>query len=115
MVKINQKGFVTRCYSNYALPKLIVDNGLEDVHTDIKIGNNTKISDIMVSFTDHYNAIYVDRHKIIIFLSKNKIAKDHGTLIILFYVSPRSPQLHRLFFSWLKIQKNNCSSVSDWW
>ena len=53
----------------------------------------------MVSFTDHYNAIYVDRHKIIIFLSKNKIAKDHGTLIILFYVSPRSPQLHRLFFS----------------
>ena len=74
-----------RCRFNYALSKLIVDNGLEDlwrrenpdsseftrydrssgtrsridrVCTDIKIINNTKINDIMVYFTDHYNAIF---------------------------------------------------------
>ena len=77
-----------KCYFNYALSKLIVDNGLEDlwkretpdssdfsrynrcsstrstigtVHTDIKIASNTKINHIMVSFTDHYSAIFIDR------------------------------------------------------
>ena len=29
--------------------------------TDIKIDNNTKINDIMVSFNGHYNAISPDR------------------------------------------------------
>ena len=74
---------------NYVLPKLIVNNGLEDqcrrensdpselthydrssdtrsridrVYTDIKIANNTKINNIMVSFTDHYNASSIDRN-----------------------------------------------------
>ena len=78
--------------------KLIVDNGLEDlwrrenpdssefiycdrfscarsrinrVYTDIKIASNTKINHIMVSFTDHYNAISIDRLP-----SKTKIGKD---------------------------------------
>ena len=76
-----------RCSSNYALSKLIVDNGLEDlgegrtqiplsspatigslqgstidwVYTDIKIANNIKINHIMVSFTNHYNAISIER------------------------------------------------------
>ena len=31
------------------------------VYTDIKIANNTNINHIMVSFTDHYNAISFDR------------------------------------------------------
>ena len=77
-----------RCRSNSALSTLIVDNWLEDlwrtenpdsfeftrydrssgtrsrlkrVYTDIKIASNTKINHIMVSFTDHYNAISIDR------------------------------------------------------
>ena len=87
-----------RCRFNYALSKLIVDNGLEDlwrrenpntsmftcydrssvtrskidkVYTDIKIVSNTKINHIMVSFTDHYNAVFIDR-----FPSKTKIGID---------------------------------------
>ena len=31
------------------------------VYTDIKIANNTKINHIIVSVTDHYNAISIDR------------------------------------------------------
>ena len=41
------------------------------VYTDIKNANNTKINHIMVSFTDHYNAISIDRLP-----SKSKIGKD---------------------------------------
>ena len=86
-----------RCCSNYALSKLIVDNGLEElwrkenpdspeftcydrffgkdtgqtgVFTDIKIAKNTKNNHIMVCFTDHYNAISIDRIP-----SKTKIGK----------------------------------------
>ena len=74
-----------KCHFNYALSKLIVDNGLENlwrrenpdsseftcynrssgtrstihrVYIDIKIASNAKINHIMVSFTDHYNAIF---------------------------------------------------------
>ena len=76
------------CGSIYFLSKLIVDKRLEDlcrrknldsldftnydrssgtrckidrVYTDTKIANNTNINHMMVSFTDHYNAIYLDR------------------------------------------------------
>ena len=86
-----------RCRFNYTLSKLIVDTGLEDlwrrenpdsseftcydrssdttsrrdrVYTDIKIASNTKINHIMVSFTDHCNAVFIDR-----FPSKTKIGK----------------------------------------
>ena len=84
----SKKQKVYRCGSNYALSKLIVNNGLEDlwrrenpdssqftyydrssgrrsivdrVYIDIKMVNNTKMNHIMVSFTDHYNAISLDR------------------------------------------------------
>ena len=87
-----------KCHFNYALSKLIMDNGLEDlwrrenpdssvfthysrssgtrstigrVYTDIKMASNTKINHIMLSFTHHYNAIFIDR-----FPSKAKIGKD---------------------------------------
>ena len=87
-----------RCGSYYVLSKLIVANELEDVwrrenpdcsefrrydrpsgtrsrmdrvFTDIKIADNTKINHIMVFFTDHYNAISLDK-----FPSKTKIGKD---------------------------------------
>ena len=79
---------IYRCHSNYALSKLIVDNGLEDlwarenpdsskfsryirssdtrprvdmVYTDNEIASNTKINYIMVSFTNYYNAISIDK------------------------------------------------------
>ena len=77
-----------KCHFSYALSKLIMDNGLEDlwrrqnpdsyefthynrssgtrspidrVYTDIKMTSNTKINHIMISFSNHYNAIFLDR------------------------------------------------------
>ena len=50
----------------------------------------------MVSFTDHYNAISIDRLP-----SKTKIGKDSWKRfrkIILFYVSPISLELQRILF-----------------
>ena len=103
------------------MAKLIVDNELDDlwrrenpetseftrydrssgtryrvdrIYTDIKAASNTRINHIVVSFTDHYNAIFIDR-----FSSQTKIKKIHGILIIFLYVSLSSPQLQILFFS----------------
>ena len=50
-----------------------------DIYIDIKIANNTKINHIMVSFTDQYNAISIDRLP-----QKLKLEKIHDTLIFLF-------------------------------
>ena len=109
-----------RCCSSYALFKLIVDNGLDwesmekgepkfpwvhlldvlyqgsridRVYTDIIIAYNTKINHIMVSCTIHYSAISIDRLP-----QKLKLKTIYETLMILFYVSLRSPQLQRLSF-----------------
>ena len=83
---------------------------IERVYTDIKIANNTKINHIMVSFTDHNNAISLGS------LQKLKLEKIHGTLIIFFYVNPSSPQLQRICcFFLIKTQKKTHSSASDWW
>ena len=41
------------------------------VYTDTKIANNTNINQIMISFTDHYNAISIDRLP-----SKTKTGKE---------------------------------------
>ena len=87
-----------RCHSNFALSKLIMENGLENlwrrgnpdvseftrcdrssgtrsrinrVYTDIKIVNNTNINHKMISFSDHYNALLIDRLS-----SKTKTGKD---------------------------------------
>ena len=125
---------ISRCCFNYALSKLVVDNGLKDlwrrdnpdfseftcysrssgtssrihrVYTDVKIASNTKITRIMVSFIDHYNAIFIDRLPSQIKIGREKI---RGTLIILFYASLSSPQLKRLLL--LKTQKSH-SSASD--
>ena len=43
---------------------------IDRVYTDIKIANNTKINHIIVSFTNHINAISIDRIP-----SKTKIEK----------------------------------------
>ena len=80
------------------------------VYTDIEIANNAKINHIMVSFTDHYDGISKDRLP-----WKIKIGKDSCNLIIVFYLSPSSPQLQIIFFILVKTQTNNHSSASDWW
>ena len=54
----------------------------------------------MVSFTNHSNAISIDRLP-----SKTKIGKDSRYIKNTHYVSPSSPQVQRLFFSLLKMQK----------
>ena len=44
---------------------------IDRIYTDLKIASNIKTNHIMISFTDHYNAIFID-----IFPSKTKIGKD---------------------------------------
>ena len=86
------------------LPRYVVCQGsrIDRVYTDIKIANNTKNNHIIVSFTNNYNAISIDRlaqkRKLKNIHDKRKLKNIHDTLIILFYVSPKCPQLQRLFF-----------------
>ena len=109
-----------RCCFDYALSKLIVDNGLEDlrkkedpdsseftrynrnsctksrigrVYTDVKTEINTKIIHIMVSFTDHYNATFIYK-----FPSNTKIGKDSWYFNNSLLCKLNSPLLQRLFF-----------------
>ena len=42
---------------------------------------------------------------------KLKLENIHDTLIILFYVSPRSPQLQRLFFFYQKHKKKTSTAA----
>ena len=83
----NKTQTLYRCHFNFTLPKLIVDNGLEDLwrrensdnteftrynrssgtrsrigkaYTDIKIANSIKSNHKMISVTDHYEAITTD-------------------------------------------------------
>ena len=44
---------------------------IDKVYTDIRTANNNKINRTMVSFTDHYNTISLDRLS-----SKTKTGKD---------------------------------------
>ena len=57
----------------------MIDRVYTDIYTDIKVANSTKINHIMVSFTDQYNAISIDRLP-----QKLKLEKIHDTLIFLF-------------------------------
>ena len=88
----NKTQSIYRCYSNYALSKLILDNEdlwkrkklvhllqqalwqrprIDILYTDIKLANKTKINQTMVSSTDHYNNISIGR-----LLSKTEIGND---------------------------------------
>ena len=48
-----------------------IGSRIDRVYTDVKIANNTKMNHIMVPFTDHYNAVSIDRLP-----STTKIGKD---------------------------------------
>ena len=122
-----------RCHSNFALSKIVVDSRLEGlwrrvdpdtseficynrssgtrsridrVYTDIKIANNTK----MISFTDHYNAIIIDRIP-----STTKIGKDlwHFNNCLLNKTNFCSSTKNLL--SILKTKNPEFSSPSYWW
>ena len=94
----NKTQKLLRCCSNYALSKLTVRTWLKDlwrrenpdsseftlydrsfrtrsrlgkVYTDMKIVNNIKINHIMISFTDLYNVVSIDRLP-----SRTEIGKD---------------------------------------
>ena len=126
-----------RCHSNCALSKIVMDNGLEDfwrrenpetseftccdrssgtrsrinrVYTDKKIANNTKITHKMISFSDHYNALIINR-----FSSKTKTGKDlwHFNNSLLEKTAFCSNTQNLLTF--LKTKRINYSSTSDWW
>ena len=79
--------------------------GIERVYTDINIANNNKINHIMVSFTDHYNAIYIDR-----LYSKTKIGNDSSKrfMKIILLCKPNFSSTTRTSF-FIKNAKNNHS------
>ena len=123
-----------RCRFNYALSKLIVDNGFDDlwrmenpdsseftrynrssstkfrirrVYTDIKFASNTKINHIIIPFTDHYNVSFIDR-----FPSKAKIWKKlvcfHNSLLC----KPEFSSALKTFLFLIRNTKNNHSPAS---
>ena len=64
----------------------------------------------MVSFTNHYNAISIDRLP-----SKTKIGKDSWYFNNSLLRTPEFSSATKTFLFLLQTQKNNLSSASDWW
>ena len=81
------------------------------VYTDAKIPNNNKINHIMVSFTDNFNAISIERLS-----SKIKIVKDSRKrfMKIILLCKPEFSSATKTSF-FIENTKNNHSSTSDWW
>ena len=126
-----------KCHSTFALSKLIMENELEDlwrrenpdiseltrynrssgtrssidrVYTDIKIANNTKINHKMISFSDHHNALFIDRLS-----SKTKIGKDLWHFNNSILQNKDFCSTTKSLLSFLRTKQNNYSSISDWW
>ena len=83
---------------------------IDRVYTDTKIANNTKINHKMISFSDHYNALLIDRLS-----SKTKIGKDlwYFNNSILQNKDFCSTTKSLLYF--LRTKQSNYSSMSHWW
>ena len=83
---------------------------IDRAYIDIKIENNTKIKHKMISFSDYYNALFID-----ILSSKTKIGKDllHFNNALLQNKDFCSTATNLLSF--LKRKQSNYSSLSDWW
>ena len=71
-----------------------------DTYTNIKIANNTNIIHIMVSFTDYYNAIYIDRLP-----SKTKIRKDSWNFNNFLLCKPKFSSATKTFLFFIKNTK----------
>ena len=70
-LRIYGKGRTLILLSSPAVIGPLQGSRIDRVYTDIKVANNNKINHIMVSSTDHYNAVSIDRLS-----SKTKIGKD---------------------------------------
>ena len=70
---------------------------IDRFYTDIKIVSNTKINLILVSFTDPYNVIFIDR-----FSSKTKIGKDSWYFNNSFLCKPELSSTSKNFLFLLK-------------
>ena len=127
-----------RCGSNYALPKLIVDNGLENLwrmenpdssefsYYDRSSGTRFRIDRVYTDMkmlaiprliTKWHPLLIVIRLILLTdFPQKHKLEKMNGTLIgqILFHVSPIFPKLKRICL-FNKSTKKHYSSASDGW
>ena len=64
----------------------------------------------MVSFTDHYNAISIDRLS-----SKTKTGKDSSYFKKSLLCKPEFSSTRTTFLFLLKTQRNKQFSASDWW
>ena len=82
---------------------------IDRVYTDIKIANNNKINHKMISFSDHYNDLFIDRLS-----SKTKFGKDvwHFNSCILRNKDFCSTTKNLLSF--LKTKRSKYSSIIDW-
>ena len=72
------------------MSRLVIDRA----HTNIKITNNIKINRIMVSISDHYNSIFIDRVPY-----KYKNWQFYCILIIAFQISLFSLHVPKVTFS----------------
>ena len=125
MVEIKHR--LNRCHFNYALAKLIVDNGINDLwrrqnpdssefthfdrssgtnswigrcYTDIKIASNTKNNHIMIYLNDHFNAIFNFRLP-----SKTKIGKGSWYFSNSFLCKPEFSSTSKAFPFLLETKK----------
>ena len=64
----------------------------------------------MLSFTDHYNAISIDRLS-----SKTKIGKESWYFNNSLLCKPEFSSARKTFLFLLKTQRNKHFSASDWW
>ena len=87
------------------------DSRIGRVYTDIEIANNTKIDHIIISFTDCYNAISIDRCP-----SKPKTEKDLLPFSNFPSCKPEFSSTTKtfVFFFFIKNTKINQSSANDW-
>ena len=73
---------------------------IDRVYTDKKIASNIKINHVMVSFTDHYKAIFTDRVP-----SKTEIEKDSWYFNNSLLCKPEFSSTSNIFFFLLETQK----------
>ena len=83
---------------------------IDRVYTDIKIANNTKINHKMISFSDHYNALLIDRLS-----SKTKTGKDLWHFNNTLLQNKEFCSTITNLLSFLKTKQDNYYSLSDWW
>ena len=106
--RIYGEGRINISLSSPAIIDLLGKIQIDRFYTNIKIASNTRINYIMVSFTNHYNAIFVGR-----FPSQTKIGKDSWYFNNSLLCKPEFSSTTNTFFT--NNTKNNHPSASHWW